>query len=258
MLPIPTRKSMLVTGPWTAGLAASVPAFIFLPALGREAAMALALALALPMTIGAGYLLYRSDFGALHGILASVLGWLFFVAVAAGVTSFAAQLSGAPVLVTWVVASSILALLAVQWLVTRHHLARLEALGESGDWVRATLDLNRFQIRGGHETADGIQRLNASRWLLAIALFNIPWMIKAWRLDVGWVTPLLAACMVVVAALFCVRTVGPLAGHSWYVLRLERRLGVHFVHEELEGLSRLRRSFWLSRMLMPRAPRRDA
>jgi hypothetical protein len=255
MVPIPSHKRVLFTGPWTAGLAAGIPAFICLPAYGRNAALALWLAMAVPMVAAAVYVLYRSDYGARHGIVASVFLWTLFTTLAASICVAAAHLGGEPAIVPWLVAGVLLALAAVQGLATRHHLERLMALGESGAWVRASLDLRRAIIRGGHETADDIQRLAASRWLLAIAIFNAPWVIKALSLNLSLLMLLLAAAMVLVAALFCVRFLGPLAARSMFVLHLEQQRGVHFVHEEIEALNRLRRSYWLSRLLMRREDR---
>jgi hypothetical protein len=247
MVPIPSRKRVLFTGPWTLGLAAGIPAVFCVPAFGRNAALSLWLAMAVPMVAGAFYVLYRSDYGARHGIVASLILWTLFATTAASICVAAAHLGGEPGLVPWLIAGVLMALAAVQVLAMRHHLERLTALGESGAWVQASLDLRRAIVRGGHETADDIQRLAASRWLLAIALFNAPWIIKALRLNVSLLMVLLSMAMVLVAALFCVQFLGPLAARSMFVLRLERKLGVHFVHEELEELNRLRRSCWLSR-----------
>lgn len=242
-------------GPWTVALAAGVPALLALPTLGHKAATVLALALAVLMLIGSAFLLYRSDFGGLHGIVASTMLGLYFAALATGACAAAAQLGGAPDLVPWLVPGALLTLVAVQGLVTRHHLMRLTALGESGAWVRASLDLGRAMIRAGHETADDIQRLAARRWLLATALFNAPWVIKAMQLDVSLLLVLVAAGLVLAAAAFCVQFLVPLAARSMFVLHLERQRGVHFVHEEIETLNQLRRSYWLSRLLMRPADR---
>lgn len=253
MLAPPASRRTLITGPWVAGAAGGLAGFLALPAAGPSVALWVGLAGGAVLAFGAGYLLYRSDYGSTHGLVAGALLFVYILTLCvAASTSVARMLGHDEIVPRLAVAAALTPLLAFFW-AARDTLHTLRREGAEGPWPRAALDLRRGRVRAGIESAAETRLLRSRRIWLAAAIVNLPWIWKAW--GAGHPTMLaLAALMVIVGATwFCLRNSGPAVGRSWYLRQLEQERRQHFVHEQLEELQEMRRSYWLSRLVMGKA-----
>jgi hypothetical protein len=252
MIPIPAARSTLVKGPWVTAGAQALLCILHVPALGQGAAWLAALS-GTASGLATAYLLYRSDYGTRHGFVAAAVLGLLFGTAAAGAASAAIAIDGsAPELVPWVIAGAWLTVLAAAGVsALRCRTALGAAEGADGRWLRQSVDLVHGRLRAGSDAAVDREYTSSVQVLTACAAVNLPWLLRAWRIDGLALFPWLAAGMIAAAAWASSRLLGPMIGRALYLASLERRQGLHFVHDELESLQALRASYWLSRWLMP-------
>lgn len=253
MLALPASRRTLITGPWVAGAAGGLAGFLALPAAGPSVSLWVGLAGGVILTFGAGYLLYRSVYGSTHGLVAGALLSAYILTLCVAASASVARMLGRDDIMPWLAAAAALTpLLALFWS-ARDTLHTLRREGAEGPWPRAALDLRRGRVRGGIESAAESRLLRSRRLWLGAAIVNLPWMWKAWSTGQPAMLALTALMVIVGATWFCLRNSGPAMGRAWYLRQLEHEREQHFVHEHLEQLQEMRRSYWLSRLLMGRA-----
>jgi hypothetical protein len=249
------RRGQLLGLPLSALATGPLLGLFYFRLLGWPTVLALGSAMSVAMVLLAGWIACRSDFGGRQGIAGAALMLLFLVPLIAGVAVMTLSLAGLPQLAWLAVGTCALSLAMAfvagfrrQWLPLRNE-------GFDGAWARTNVDPEAGRLRASAllDNTPGAAA-STSPWLIAALAANGPLLYRAWGATDAQAMPFVLAVLVLTSLWIFVRQVGPMAARGCFVLQLERHHGRRIVHEHLEELEALRRSFWLSRWFSGKGP----
>jgi hypothetical protein len=263
LAPLPPSGGALAALPLWTTVASALSGLVWAAWCGSATGLLIAGGQALLLGALALHLVWRSDFGATHGLWVAALLAGLLLPLAAGAVGLGVQMSGpadravsgAALAAAAVAALSLLACGA--WPAWRHARA-LAAAGPDGPWTRAHADLARGRL-GPAGSAPAVSAPPVARppggwgpaWAAALGL-NLPgWWPGMARADAA---TLAAALVWGAAAALALGWIGPRAGQAWWLLRLQRRLGRVLRRPDEEQLRALRASHWFTRRGAPRTP----
>lgn len=241
------QRSQLLAGPVSGVLMGLLTSLLYTRPLGWAPALMAGGVLAVLLGAAAAWMAYRSDFGARHVVVGSLLYLLLTAPFAAGANLMLVQMAGAPEWFAWAwtfgLAAAIVPVLGPAWRVR----ARLSAEGGQGPWASRHLDLRAGVLKPDALAAMPGQRPSMTGWQVGALAANVPLL---WRLQGGNDTGLLSLAMVlmVIGLVWAgVAQLGPALGKAWFLLELERRTGQRLRHPQWDEIQALRRSHWLAR-----------
>ena len=241
---------------WGGLLGAGMAGFFF-KWLGSDATLVLAVTLGTAMACLSGWIVYRSDFGGRHGIAGAALLLLLLVPLVSGAAVMTLSLAGAPQLSSLAVGTTLLSLTLAFVAGLRRQWSTLQREGFDGAWARTNVDPDAARLRASALLGSHPDAASPSPWLVAALAANGPLLYRSWGVSDARAMPFVLAVLALTAVWVCVRNLGPMAARGCFVLQLERRLGRRILHEHHEELQAMRRSFWLSRLLMQREDRAE-
>lgn len=246
----PLTRAQLVGLPFWGGIIGIMLAGFFAKLLGRHGTIALALVLGVTMAALGGWIAYRSDFAARHGLVGAVLMLLLLTPLLAGSAVMTVSLAGASELTGLAIVTSMLTIALAFGLAMGLQWRRLAAEGNDGPWARTNVDPDAGRMRASALVRAPDDASPWSPWLVAALAANGPLIYRSWGFGDAQFMPAVLAVLAATSVWICVGFVGPMAGKACFLLRLERHTQRRLVHEHYEELQALRHDFWLSRLLM--------
>jgi hypothetical protein len=257
MVQPPNSVLQLLASP-LAGLAVGAfSALLLTPMLGEAVAWATGMATGIVLASLLAWMTLRSNYGSRHGLLAAAIMLILLLAIGcSAIQLLLAVMRRAELarLAGWTTSTSILiAFAGTAWLRFR----RLIAEGFDSAWIHAHLDLDLGRLRrngGAFGIDEPAAAVPVSPWLLAALGVNMPLLYRAWGVSDTQALPFVVGAVLGAAVWLCVAYIGPMAGTSLFLAALEHRLGRRLLSPDFEALQALRRSNWLTRLLMPATP----
>ena len=157
----PLTRSQLVGAPFWAGLIGLMLAGFFFKLLGHEGTLALALLLGTTMATMAGWIAYRSDFAARHGLVGAALMLLLLTPLLAGSATMTVSMAGAAELSALAIVTSLVTIACAFAVALLRQCRRLAREGFDGAWARTHVDPDAARLRA---TALVPARDDASPW----------------------------------------------------------------------------------------------
>lgn len=252
---VPLTRSQLIHAPLSGGVTGVICGCLFLKYLSNDGVVLLVLCMSSLLLVSAGWVAYRSDFAARHGLVAPLLMLLLLlVPLSAGSAVLTLNMAGALTWRGWAVVSVSGSLLLVFVGAMVHQWRRLQRQGLDGPWVGEHVDPVSGRLRADaliSRSSD--QKAWHPAWVAALAC-NIPLLYHSWGVSDTQAMPIILLVLLLTDIWLCAVHLGPAAGKALFLLAWERRAGRILVHENWEGLQALRRSYWLSRWLMVKEP----
>jgi hypothetical protein len=249
--PLQTRSQLLAI-PFLAVGAGAASSFFFFPLLGWNAVFWLAAAVSVGMLFALGHMAYRSPYGTAQGIATSSWTFFFFGLILSAASSAGLMLLTKDTSLAWFGMATVWVMLTMAFIASaRKAFTERRAEGLSGAWFRASVDLERGWIADPQALSPDTVKVQSPVLLLAAAL-NLPLLWRSYGISDNVLLPWILLLLNLGGVWFVSSAVGPLMGRALYTRGVERQAGVKLVHRDLAQLQALRRSFWLSRWLMPR------
>ena len=223
-----------------------------LRALGVRDAMMLGAASSIVLAIATGWMAYRSGFAARHAVVGTALFILMMEILLLGTTALAVDLAGRST-AAWPALAVVAATAALPLLWTAFCVrARLRAEGDDGPWVRSNLDPAAGAMRASALVAHAGDGTWMPGWLVGAVAVNSVALLRSTGASEFRLLSVGVALLAVATVWAGVGQVGPMLGKALFILGLERKTGLRYRHEHWPAIQVVRRSFWLSRLLMPR------
>lgn len=252
--PAPLTRGQLIGMPFGAALVGGATAGFFSKMLSPTSTLALAAVLSITLGGLTGWVAYRSDFAARHGLVGSALMLCLLGALLAGSAVMTVSMAGAPQLASLGIVSAALTLGSTFVVAAVRQYRQLDREGPQGPWPRANLNLAAGTLRDGALVAATSGGSTLAPGLVLALGVNIPLMYRGFGVADAQAMPWVLALLALASAWACTSFIGPMAGKAWYLLQIEKQTGRRFEHEHYGALQALRRGLWLSRWLMSNGP----
>lgn len=255
MTPPRLSRRFLMFGPLLGLWFGAMAALFYMPLVGWRAAVAIGTVVGVLHAAGIAYTVHRSLHGTAQGLLASLGTFaLVFVQAPAAVGAVAKTVGDLLSHWPWVVLCAALSLLLAMLGSTLQEQRRLRSAGEGGECARDSIDLRRGFVFDSAPPAPMSIPWLRSPWFVAALAVNLVPLSRALGATDRQLGMWLPIAGIAIAAWLVMSLPGPLLARALYVRQLERQRGVTLVHPEVAQLQQLRRSWWLSRLLMPPDP----
>jgi hypothetical protein len=255
--PTETREQM-VLGPFAGAVMGGAAALCTSTLFSATTAIWIGVLVGGVMCGGLCFTVFRSTHGSLQGYVSTLVMLTMLVVVVAGAAGAVSALFVSRSMGLAVLAFLSVGMVAVQAGVSyqTHRVLRRE--GSSNEWLKTHVDFVRGRIVSTQSPWPPVSGWLRSPWLIGALAANVPLIWRLWGGTDAQIVLLLLPVMTTCAVMIIVQLTGPTLGRAVYLTQIEKQMGLRLMHHDLAQLQALRRSWWLSRWLMPRVPSLEA